>query len=161
MRGGSLHEPKQLPHQYSSPFVHVEMNSQLARLCAQNRFERRGVGGVSGLVPVKKYPRDEAKAAFPPEPYRETGASDSLTGLTLPGPPRIFSCKKMAWSVAVSLATPRRHLVLKHAVIMGMALSSALGSADERLGSYFYLEFLLHGFRNNFVTGSPIPMLCA
>ena len=53
VKGDSLHELKQLPHQYSSPFVRVKMNGQLARLCAQIEFERLGVGGVSGLVPVK------------------------------------------------------------------------------------------------------------
>jgi len=50
VKGGSLHEPKQLPHQYSSPFVRGETIGETMR---PDRFERLGVGGVSGLVPVK------------------------------------------------------------------------------------------------------------
>jgi len=43
VKGGSL--PKQLPHQYSSPFVCVEMNGRLARLCAQT--DSRGEASVA------------------------------------------------------------------------------------------------------------------
>jgi len=52
-----------------------------------DRFERLGVGGVSGLVPVKYYPRDEAKLhSHPSRSAKREPATDSLTGLTLPGP---------------------------------------------------------------------------
>ena len=50
VKGGSLHEPKQLPHQYSSPFVRVEMNGRFGETMRPDRFERLGVGGVSGLI---------------------------------------------------------------------------------------------------------------